>query len=410
MNDVFRSPDFPPQSFTDARYRKPLSAHTLYDLTFRTSEHFEGQNGGWAFQFLLLLPIAVLLMPRNAGYAPWAALIISLVFSIATLAPQSNVRYLYPALPLFTLAIAGMAAGLKRATPAAYACIVSSSVVLALLNLYFLPASGWFHQDFFVNSVFDPPDRERYLQAVAPQRKVIDYLNRKHPGEPVLFIDNSGFAGLLGQGYATTWHTYEFATGLWATRTPLECLRYLNRFHLKYVVGPVDPAQVSYAPLRQMLLSFSTREYTNKGWQISRLGDEQAGAEIPPESYQVGVGRYDDVTRQIQYSGGWITDRQFAEAANGTITYSNHPGDTFRLTFNGSRVTWVYTKAVNRGRAEVTIDGARRLNVDLFAPKTEWRKFTAFTQLGSGPHVIEVRVTGTQKIRLLPIAGLTWTS
>jgi hypothetical protein len=345
--------------------------------------------------------MAVLLMPRSAGYAPWAALILSLAFSIATLAPQSNVRYIYPALPLFTLAIGGMAAGMRQASPAAFATIACSAVVLAGLNLYFLPASGWSHQDFFVNSVFDPHDRDRYLDAVSPRRRLVDYLNEKHRGAPALFVETSQIAGFLGEAYTTTWHTYSFAQPLLATRNALDCLRYLHRFNLTYVVTPADAGQISFAPLRQMIASFTTVEYENHGWQVRRVRAAFAGANLPESlrlmsegRWEIGPGQYDDTNPQLGFIGRWMTDRQFTAAANGSITYSNHPGDMLRLTFNGTRVIWVYTKAFNRGEAEVTIDGVHRSTVDLFAPRTEWQQRISFSERGGGKHVLEVRVTG----------------
>jgi hypothetical protein len=410
MNQIFRSPDFPAESFTDGRYAKPLSANTLFDVTFRTSRHFEGQNGGWAFQFLVLLPLSIALMPRNAGYAAWSALVLSLAFGAGIMALQSNVRYLYPALPLFTVAIGGMAAGLRNASRRGYMAIASSAVVFTGLNLYLLPASGWCHQDFFVNSLFDPLDRERYIKEVSPRRALVDYLNRAHRGEPALFVESSQIAGFAGKPYTTNWHTFAFSQGLWSKRTALDCAQYLNQFKIRFLIAPANPGEISFGPLRQMIAAFTTAEYEFGGWRVSRIRDEFAGGKLSPRlqsmtegRWLAGPGEYDDTNPHIGFIGSWITDRQFAQAVSGTVTYSNHPGDVARLTFTGSRVIWVYTKAFNRGRAEIWIDGRKSI-IDLYAPQVQWRQRTEFGPLTPGRHVLEVRVTGDKD----PLAQSCW--
>ena len=41
------------------QYRKPLSWRLPFDLTFHTSQSYEGQDGSFGFQYLLLAPLAV---------------------------------------------------------------------------------------------------------------------------------------------------------------------------------------------------------------------------------------------------------------------------------------------------------------------------------------------------------------
>ena len=50
-----------------------------------------------------------------------------------------NLRYLYPALPLFSIALGGL---LTEG-----ACVFIAAALIAL-NMWFLPASGWYHNDF----------------------------------------------------------------------------------------------------------------------------------------------------------------------------------------------------------------------------------------------------------------------
>jgi hypothetical protein len=112
-----------------------------------------------------------------------------------------------------------------------------------------------------------------------------------------------------------------------------------------------------------------------------------------PDLEPAGPGTYDDLDPRIDYTGAWLHDRQFKQALSGSITYSNIPGDSFKLLFTGTEVGYVYTKAMNRGTAEVSIDGEKRASIDEYAEPIEWSRRTVFSGLAPGSHRIEVRVT-----------------
>ena len=54
----------------------------------------------------------------------------------------------------------------------------------------------------------------------------------------------------------------------------------------------------------------------------------------------------------------------------------------------------MYTKAVNRGIASVTIDGVDQDEVNLYSPQTQWQSRTRFCCFGAGKHVAVIRATG----------------
>jgi len=105
-------------------------------------------------------------------------------------------------------------------------------------------------------------------------------------------------------------------------------------------------------------------------------------------------GAYDDADPRIVLHAPWVRDTQFQEAYRHTLTYTNIPDASISSTFTGSSITYVYTRAPNRGIAEVMIDGLIRDRLDLYAPETEWASRTTYSALGSGTHVIKIRVTG----------------
>ena len=115
-----------------------------------------------------------------------------------------------------------------------------------------------------------------------------------------------------------------------------------------------------------------------------------------PVSWQAPAppGAYDDADARIRLREPWTRDPQFQDAYQHTLTYSNIPGASVSMAFQGAGITYVYTRAYNRGIAEVWIDGQLKDHVDLYARNTAWGSRQRYEGLGPGKHLIEIRVTG----------------
>jgi hypothetical protein len=100
----------------------------------------------------------------------------------------------------------------------------------------------------------------------------------------------------------------------------------------------------------------------------------------------------DDSNKAIAYIGKWEHGK-FAQARDASLSYSNDAGASARATFEGTQITWVHSKAVNRGIAEVRIDGVSKGKIDLYSATTIWRTEDTFKTFGPGAHTFEVLVT-----------------
>jgi len=126
------------------------------------------------------------------------------------------------------------------------------------------------------------------------------------------------------------------------------------------------------------------------GWYATFRQSNCAPLNVQP--IQV-TGTFDDVSDDIQYTGLW-NHGSFPAAAGGTVSYSNDPGSVARLSFEGNEITYVYSKAFNRGIAGVKLDGIARADIDLYSPRIEWQSRTTFRDLPPGKHTFELTVTG----------------
>jgi hypothetical protein len=108
------------------------------------------------------------------------------------------------------------------------------------------------------------------------------------------------------------------------------------------------------------------------------------------------TGTFDDVNNEIKYTGVWAHS-SFPAAANKTVSYSNDTGAVARLSFAGTEITYIYTKAFNRGVAAVKVDGISRGDIDLYSPKVVWQARKLFGGLTAGKHTFELIVAGRKQ-------------
>jgi beta propeller repeat protein len=99
----------------------------------------------------------------------------------------------------------------------------------------------------------------------------------------------------------------------------------------------------------------------------------------------------------ITYTGTWA-QVTLSGAFGGQVKHSSTNGSKATITFNGTSISWISTKAKAHGKAEVWLDGVKVATVDLYRSSTQAR-MTVFTRnnLTPGSHTLEIRVLGTKR-------------
>jgi hypothetical protein len=390
-NQTFRSPDFDFRGpLEDQRYQAGVDWQTPYDLTFHSARYFEGQSGSVGFQHFLLLAPLVVMVILNRG-APRAFVAIGVCGAAIIFATQPNLRYLYPALPFLATGFSWLisAASMTGATKAnrAISAIAWLIVWLCLaLNLWFLPAASWYHHGF---AIFTQHDFNAYLQAEAPQRELVEVLNTTAPGAPAAFFRGSAIAGLNARGYSDTWHTYAFYRRMTGAQDAASIAQLFRELGIRHLITPV-PAETEYPAVRQFVEeSTAPSGHFSGRFQLRNV----LPAPISDSNREAPPGSYDDTDAHIEYNGAWIHEKLYPQAWGESLSYSEHAGDSARFLFSGRSITYVYTKAPNRGIAQVLIDRKPRGLIDLFSGEIAWQERTVFDGLDAGPHTIEIQVT-----------------
>jgi hypothetical protein len=376
-NQIFRSPDFDQKiPLEDVRYMNRARWSALYTTTFRSSAHSEGQDGALGFQYFLFLPAMLILWNRRA---PGALIAIGLAGAAITFVPLPNLRYVYPALPLVSMGIAWLISEIRW--------LAAAAVALIALNVYFFDAAGWYHKAF---AIFTRAQWDEYMRVSAPQRELVGILNRTAPGEPVAFVRGGVIAGLHAMGYSDTWHTYRFWRRMIEAQETAQVAEEFREDGIHWLITPA-PCDSRFEIVRRFVGEWTVPAGAASGnFELRKVTALPLAkrADVQP----AGAGTIDDRDPRVDFTGAWQSDQQFKRAFAGSITYSNVPGDSAKLFFAGTEVAYVYTKALNRGTAEVWIDRKRVASIDEYSKNIEWQQRTVFSGLAPGPHTIEVRV------------------
>jgi hypothetical protein len=210
----------------------------------------------------------------------------------------------------------------------------------------------------------------------------------------VAYFDGDSTAGLLGQPYTDTWHSYAYWWELRKSENADQLMAAFRHHHIRYVVAPVSGE--SYFPAaRELFLRWTTAPLATAGTlAVSGIRDAPRSLPRPARPFDAAAvppGDYDDMSHSIEYEGIWASGR-YSMASGGTLTYSHSPDDTAGLSFNGSGIEYWYTGAFNRGIAQVLIDQREKARVDLYAPTIRWQRKIALRGLGPGLHTIEIHV------------------
>jgi hypothetical protein len=400
FNAVFRSPLYDiAENFRDARYETPLSWHTLYDLTFHTEHFIEGMDGSFGFCYFLLLPVALLGIRRRWPRAALALFWVAAAGSLITFRGQTNLRYLYPAMPLFTLAIGLSIHTLSEGSRWLERSLGALAVVALLLNFAFLPASGWYHKEFALNQVFNHQQLEDYIGASAPERRLVDWLNTHDPRSRVAFLESNAVANFTGRPFTNTWHSDVFHRRLRESTSPQDHARLAEDLQIQYFIAPAADSwrAITNVYTRQFLNQYTTLVTRYSDIDLRRWKPASAPVETKPTF--APPGEHDEAVSFVDFTGPWTRDMQFAQAFRSSLVYTSHPESHLVIRFQGTRIRLRYTAAANRCQGQITIDQAPPILFDEFSRQTRWQAFTPVFSAPPGEHRLDLRIAPSNPAR-----------
>ncbi|MGJ5813190.1 hypothetical protein [Paludibaculum fermentans] len=406
FNAVFHSPLYDAQrNFTDPRFTAPATWRAWYDMTFHTSRYLEGLDGGLGFFFFLLAPVALIGVRRRWPRTGFVLLWVGVTGLALTFAGQSNVRYAYPALPMLTLLIGVAISSFRAHGPDLGKALGCAAGLTVVLNLCFLPAAGWYHRDFAFNQILGRAQVDAYLAEIAPERKLVDWLNANDPNARAAWMESNAIADFHGYAYTNSWHSVLFSTRLRDSTSPEGHSWLAQDLKIKYFVAPsassAKPATNVYS--RDFLDAFTKPVVTFGDVELRVWSPPEPGMQGPPPAH-APPGSYDEVSRYSHYSGRWSRDLQFTQAYQGTLVYTNDTRSRLLIRFHGRSIQLRYTAAANRCSGLVSIDEGEEKALNEFSLETKWQTLSPeYSALSEGDHLMQMRFP--QGVSKLPIAS-----
>lgn len=391
LNQKFPSPLLDPSfDFQDARFRKLGDWRTLYDLTFSTSEYYEGQNGSLGFQYLLLIPLGLFGLFRAERRIAASAAGVGLGAAILILRTEPNARYLYAALPLVLIPFAALLGWLKDRQFALYRVLIFYLTACLAFDIYFLPASGFQDKNFSARVPFAPGRWNLRLEEASPVRRVIAEYNRIHGDSAVLFTHEDLIAGTDGEIYENLWHQAANQQQIRQAQGPADLIRLFDRWHVRYFIAqkPGTSIELDVPALEQVLASCTAPVFEFQRYYLARLDPDCRAAARTEPPLILPQGSYDGRDPALLFKGNWTHGRNSARSA--------HPDASVAIAFYGRALTYHFRTAPDGGLAEISVDGAPAATLDLYGaqPVLQHAKFCCFTL---DRHIGILRVTGRKR-------------
>ena len=210
FNGVFRSPYYAAENFANPIYAHGPSWKSFFEMFFLTSRYLESGDGVAGFQYLALMPAALVgLWIQRSNLRLIAVVTTGVLFFLLMFAQQQYVRYLLPstallAWPLLELVTQPSGAARTRLTRwLLIACVCT----ITLLNLAMAKQVIWY-TNTNIGRLFIPSGREEFVQRISAELTLNRIVNQiSGQSSRVLYSAHRPFgATLKGTPLYTNWY------------------------------------------------------------------------------------------------------------------------------------------------------------------------------------------------------------
>ncbi|WP_145925364.1 hypothetical protein [Bordetella sp. H567] len=261
-NAVFRSHFFSPENFTDLTWTKGFSLYSYVRAFFDTSKYFESGDYVAGWQYLILLPFALVsLACPGAPRLLRLALLPMLGFGLAMFAATQYWRYLFPVMPLAVVVMGSLFVE-QRSRWRLFA--MALAIVCIGLNLAFFRGVSWMMRNP-AQVAFTSEGRDLLTGMYAPGAKLTQEINRIAPGSRVLYPMNipSG-ATLHGEPLYVNWYAPARMARFLAIKNGTDIASFIAEDRIDFIIlsqADADATQTPAALMREYMARYGRAVY-----------------------------------------------------------------------------------------------------------------------------------------------------
>lgn len=276
-NAVFLSPFFAPENFSDTRWVQGFSFSSYFRVFFYTSEFFESGNYTAGWQYLFLLPIAIVASFRSGmPNGLRIALIPLLGFGLVMFSATQYWRYLFPVMPIAGILLAALLIENKRNYRALMVALTMACIVL---NMAFFPQISWM-MNSPAAAAFTNEGKKSITRIYAPAALLTERVNQLAPGSRVLYPSNIPYgATLYGSPLYVNWYAPSRAAQFASLKNTREIGEFLTQERVDFVISNMSDVRASGAPealLRDYLARFGSVIAQEGSFLLYRLSETPA--------------------------------------------------------------------------------------------------------------------------------------
>lgn len=237
FNDVFKSPLYPGKFYSAFPGRLP-SPSLLWEMTFASDRFLEGYPGALGYYLLGLGLGGIVTTLVRRPPIPLMGLLVGFSYFTGVCMGSAYLRYLYPVLPCFLLSVANVLPSARPGWQAGASTMIA--VGLTVANLLVMPAADWRLTQWTPSPLWSKSARKEYRVRYAPQRLLVNVINRRSPGAGVAFLGRPAGGGLHGLAHYAHWYNWQFVRELDAASTDADLMRILRKRRIDYVIIDAD--------------------------------------------------------------------------------------------------------------------------------------------------------------------------
>jgi Dolichyl-phosphate-mannose-protein mannosyltransferase len=271
FNNIFRSPYFDSQIFSNPVYQSPLRIDSIYTLFISSGKFIEGFDGAAGFHWLLLLPIIALGFTRRRPAAQWLTLSLAVIFFVVVYSQQAYLRYLLPFLLLLAV-LGGWTLGEVVRAPAARVALAVVGGMLVVTNVLLMNTGVWWNATLCTGCALGQGARMGYVARYAPDRIVAQYLTDTVPSGRVGFfvVNAAGASGFTGYSRGANWHDVRVYRALTGSGSADDVLAIARRYGLTHVVV-LDATQDSVSPIAAFRDAYTLPLWSFNGYLVAAI-------------------------------------------------------------------------------------------------------------------------------------------
>lgn len=277
-NGYFKSPFFPQYNFIDTRYATGFSFKSYWGFFFDTARHYESLNFVAGFQYLLLLPLSIVMLLLFGRFRSATRMLLPLcVFGVVMFAAVQYWRYMFPILPLASLLIGALYYRGRRGPGRVWSSRFTTTTLLffGAVNMYFFPGISWYFNQP-AGKMFSAYQRAELLSAYTPEQLFNAQINREAPQAGVLYESSRPFgATLLTSPTYVNWYAPATKDQADAIRSPHDMAAFLQQRKIHYVlwslIEAVNDEDLYRTLLRRHLSQFGQPLSVKSGLVLYRL-------------------------------------------------------------------------------------------------------------------------------------------